>query len=273
MTVFASATKNQSKIDFLNKLKIYQKSRETNVISMIDWKLFTMFILVNTSSFGCCISNALIRIPALLRFYLQFHIFVFTINLQCFQIFTYANIIIKELKVLSLVNLNEMNAINLAIFNEKIVFLHELVNDVNNCFNLPILLVTFWNFFSILANANWIVLYFFGNRFAGIVGKFSRFLQFSNVLLKNMIADGVALLFPIAFNVFSLGRSHYATKKAVGAIVVKIAKSQTKTSWKETLLTFIIRKDFQMTSLGFLQFGFKDTSTVRVHTKLPSPSL
>lgn len=79
---------------------------------------------------------------------------------------------------------------------------------------------------------------------------------FSNRNKDNFIAEGIIFLFPTAFSIMTLGCSHYSTEKTVGSIVLNIARSQTPEDWKEDILSFMIRRDYQVTCFKFLQFGF-----------------
>lgn len=68
------------------------------------------------------------------------------------------------------------------------------------------------------------------------------------------------------FSILSLGNSYHLTKKAIGTIISNVAASIASEMWKEDILTFMVRRDFQITSLGALQFGFFYCTKVSVET-------
>lgn len=184
LIVFTSAAKIQSKVDILEKLELHGKSLEAHFESKtIDKpsrqlsanKFITLFFVIAVLSFVCLMLNAFIYTPISLSFYFQYQIFSVTINVQCFQIFLYSEMVRSELKVLGMVDVNKLGANELQIFKRMIVQTHGMIDDVIKVFDFPMLLVTMWNFFAVLTNLNWIAEYFLGNPNASVTGELNQF--------------------------------------------------------------------------------------------------
>lgn len=175
LTVLASAAKNQSKVALLNQLDEFIRLRKRNFklkeeSPINETKLLLTFIIVNVFSFVGCVINAFFNVPDLFGLYLQYEIFTTTLNVQSFQILAYANAIVNELNALSRIDLNKLNRRGLKKFKANLVNVRGVVEDISNCFQLPILCITFWNFFSVLEDTTLIVIFFLGNFPAGLIG-------------------------------------------------------------------------------------------------------
>lgn len=176
MTILASTAKTKSKIELRHKIYALKKSREKNLKLREDAqlenesKLFLTFLVLNLFSFLVVVINAYILDPVSFRLYVLYEISTNTLNVQSFQIYTYANMIVHELDVLSRVDLNKLNLRNLRNFKKCLVLVQEIVDEATNCFNLPILCITVWNFWFVLSNSTCILMFFLGNYSGGLVG-------------------------------------------------------------------------------------------------------
>lgn len=176
LTVLASAVQNRTKTELLNKIDAFVESRKRRFKLKEDThltnhnKLVQAFIFVSFLSFVGSITNALIHVPHFFGLYLQYEIFTITLNVQNFQILTYANMILEELKASNQIDLDKLNRRGLRKFKANLVDIQSMVQEISNCLQLPILCTTFWNFFSVLEDSTLIVIYFLGNYSAGLFG-------------------------------------------------------------------------------------------------------
>lgn len=270
LTVSTSAAKNPLKCKIIEKLANYEKSqtqKNSTVKKSVTTRqtsermLFVAFLVMTTFNFVFCLLNAIIYLPVLFYFSLQYQIFSVTINVQCFQILCFANAFTNQLKALSAVDGNKISVYGLKAFKSNLISIHEIGADISKCFNLPMFLVTLWIFFSVLTNLHWIGAFFFGNPNAGIAGKFTY--DPASIFVKITIADGIFLGCPSLFSILTLALSHRSTKKTLNSIVSNIARSKISKAWKEDILTFLVQKDFCLTSFGCLQLGFDSCMKVR----------
>lgn len=180
MTVFTSAAKNTTKEHILKKLEDLENSikenfecnKFTNSLSLINEnRLLILFCTATLLHLICFLLNAVIFTPELVWYNLQYQVFTITIYVQCFQIFIFSKMVQNELQVLSTVELNASTPENLVNFKTCLIWVHEIVGDISDCFNLPMFFVALWIFYSVLSNAYFLGAYFFGIPNSSLAGK------------------------------------------------------------------------------------------------------
>lgn len=154
--VFASAVKNRSKVEVQRKLDHRIKSCKNrfelkSVAEPKRWfnenKLSVSFFIITALSFICCISNAIIFVPFMTQFYVEYQIFFITINVQSFQILLFARMAEKELKTLSRVDMEKLSGKSLRKFKDSLMNMFIIISDISDCCNFPMTLVISWNYF------------------------------------------------------------------------------------------------------------------------------
>lgn len=179
LIVFTSAFKNEQKVKVNEKLVHHKKAmrkllkRENYGEASESFSSSThifLFFFIHVCCFVCITLYIMFYLPIYVYVGLQYQFFTNTINVQSFQILLLSKAVENQLKAFCSIDVNRLSDSDLIFFKDRIISVFEIICDTSDCFNLPILFVNLWNFFSVLANLHWIGAFFLGAPNDGLIG-------------------------------------------------------------------------------------------------------